>query len=125
VNLSQEASRRGNEADEAIEKFGQTLSNIVKRTQVKHAIAFDKQVEILTSAQGKEVRGGGDQTLDALREMRYPLVVLLSTDNSVRWVGYPLDDHFDWALNRMIEVDPQVQLRQQRDAAYLARQGRP
>ncbi len=122
--LGLERRSRGdeNEVDAAIEKFGQTLSNLVKRTQVKHAIAFDKQVEILTSSQGKEVYGGATQTQDVLRDLNYPLVALYSTDNSIRWIGYPLDDHFDWALNRMVEVDPQVKLRRQRDEAYLARQ---
>lgn len=124
VNLSQEDARRGGLADEAIERFGVTLANITKRTQVKHAIAFDRQAELLTSSQGKDVRGGGDQTLDAVRELRYPVVVLYSTDNSVRWVGYPLHDHFDWALNRMIATDPAVRLRREQDEAYLARQSR-
>jgi thiol-disulfide isomerase/thioredoxin len=124
VGLSREGRRNASAIDEAFENFGRTLASTVERTRVKHAIVFDRQIELLTSSLGKEVYGSSDQILQTVNEMKYPIVVLYSTDNTVRWIGYPLHDHFDYALNRMIEADPAVKLRKQRDEAYLARQNR-
>ncbi|MFI4916978.1 MAG: peroxiredoxin family protein [Phycisphaerales bacterium JB060] len=125
VRVSRDEIRRNSGAvDQAIEKFGETLGNITRRTQVKHAIALDRELEILTSSLGKEVYGGADRLLKVIDDLYVPFVVIYSTDNTVRWMGYPLDDNFRVALNRMVDVDPAVQLRRQRDEAYLARQNR-
>lgn len=125
VTVSREEIRRNSGAvDEAIEKFGETLVNITRRTKVNHAIALDRELELLTSSLGKEVYGGADRLLKTIEDLYVPFVVIYSTDNTVRWMGYPLDDNFRVALNRMVDVDPAVQLRRQRDEAYLARQNR-
>lgn len=125
VTVDREEVRRNRGViDEAIERYGRTLANITNRTQIKHTIALDKDLELLTSSLGKEVYGGGDRILETIRDLRVPFVVLYSTDNSVRWMGHPLDDRFEVALNRMVEVDPAVQIRRQRDEAYLSRQNR-
>lgn len=125
VTVDQEAARRDRSLfDKALEDFGETLTNITSRTQFKHSIAFDRELELLTSSLGKESYGGVERQLREVRDLYVPFVVIYSTDNSVRWMGSPLDDRFEVALNRMVDVDPAVQIRRERDAAFLARQNR-
>lgn len=119
----QEARRNPNAIDDALTQFFTSLTAIVSRTQLKHSIAFDRQFEIYSSSLGKEVYSN-DAVLDMAREFKAPMVIIYSTDNSVRWVGNPLDDKFEVALNRIVDTDPAVQLRRQRDEDYLARQNR-
>ncbi|MEQ8317458.1 MAG: TlpA disulfide reductase family protein [Phycisphaerales bacterium] len=119
-----ELRRDSTKLDEAIEQYGQTLASITNRTQVKHTIAFDKDIDMLLSSLGKDAFGRSDRIMRTVERLNFPFVVLYSTDNSVRWMGHPLDDRFELALNRLVEVDPAVQLRRERDEAYLARQGR-
>lgn len=109
--------------DEAIEEFGQGLTRTVQRASINHSLVFDRQWELLSSSLGKQ--NFGDQMARDLNQgFAWPTVIIYSTDNTVRWVGNPLDDRFRVALNRVIAEDPAVKLRQQRDAAYLARQNR-
>lgn len=109
--------------DEAVEKFGEGLTRTVQRSSTNHTIAFDRQWELLSSTLGKD--NYGDQMARELgRSFRWPVAAIYSTDNTLRWIGSPLDDRFRVALNRVIEQDPAVKLRQERDAAYLARQNR-
>ena len=37
-----------------------------------------------------------------------PLVVVMSTDGVVRWIGNPHDENFKKAVNQVIEVDPMI-----------------
>lgn len=119
----EEVQREPSKLDEALENFSNSLVRLMTRTQLRHSILYDRQYELLTSSLGKEVHTN-DAILQMGREFRYPMVILFSTDNMVRWVGNPLDDRFKLALNRMVDADPAVKLRRQRDEAYLARQSR-
>ncbi|UYV13054.1 MAG: TlpA family protein disulfide reductase [Phycisphaera sp.] len=118
-----EARRNPTMLDDALNEFFKSLTAIVTRTQVKHSVAFDRQFEMYSSSLGKEIRGN-DAVIQMAREFKYPIAVIYSTDNSVRWLGNPLNDRFEVALNRIVDLDPAVQIRRQRDEAYLARQNR-
>jgi len=118
-----EARRDPSKLDEALERFASSLTTVMARTQLKHSVVYDRQYELMTSSLGKEVRTN-DAVLEMGRDFKYPIVVLYSSDNSVRWIGNPLDDRFKLALNRMVDTDPAVRLRRQRDESYLARQSR-
>ena len=109
---------------EAVEQFGIALNRTVERSSVKHSIVFDREWELLASTLGKQ-NFGDSMAREMSRSFYWPVVVIYSTDNSVRWVGTPMeDDRFNLALNRIIEQDPAVRLRKMRDEAYLARQNR-
>ena len=107
--------------DEAIEKYSERLTGALQRSSIDHSIMFDREFELVSSTLGKE-NYGTQMARELARGFVFPIAVIYSTDNSVRWVGDPLDDRFRVALNRIIEVDPAVQVRQQRDAAFLSRQ---
>jgi len=119
---SDDVRRDSSVVDEAIERFTTNLQSVVARTRLNHAIAFDSQWELHSSSLGKSV-GGRARMERMARSFKAPIVILYSSDNSVRWIGSPLSDLFDQALNQMVDVDPAVQERRMRDAAYLARQG--
>ena len=51
-----------------------------------------------------------EQTVFKHFESRFiPLVVIVSTDGVVRWIGNPGDQAFEQALNKVVEVDPLIQ----------------
>ncbi|GIW73649.1 MAG: hypothetical protein KatS3mg103_0171 [Phycisphaerales bacterium] len=108
------------ELERQIEEFGRTLVESTERSSYRHAIAFDREWELLAASLGKQ--NYGDQMgRELARNFRWPVAIIYSSDNTVRWVGNPLDDRFKVALNRVIEQDPAVKLRRLRDEAYLAR----
>ena len=122
VSVDQDEARRNRSVvDQAIERFATNLQAVVTRTRLEHAIAFDREFEFFGSSLGKEVRS--NDILRMRRQFKYPMVIIYSSDNSVRWLGTPLRDQFNVALNRIIEEDPAVRVRRMRDAAYLSRQG--
>ncbi|MEQ8843801.1 MAG: TlpA disulfide reductase family protein [Phycisphaerales bacterium] len=123
IRVDQEqASRNPAVVEDALESFAQNLSRVVTDTQLRHTIVFDREWELHSSTLGKEARGGR-QSLQFAQQFKYPMVAIYSTDNTVRWIGTPLNDQFRLALNRIIETDPAVQIRRARDAAYLTRTG--
>ncbi|MEO1278388.1 MAG: TlpA disulfide reductase family protein [Planctomycetota bacterium] len=117
-----EVRRDSGIVDEAIERFATNLQNIMTRTKINHSIVFDSQWELHSTSLGNSV--GRNPRFDRMSEkFAAPLVVLYSSDNKVRWLGSPLHDFFEQALNQMVDVDPAVQDRRRRDAAFLTRQG--
>ncbi len=108
--------------DRAVERFSTNLANVLTRTRINHAVAFDSQWELHSTSLGSST--GRNPRFDQMSDnFSAPMVVLYSSDNRVRWLGSPLHDFFEQALNQMVDVDPAVQDRRRRDEAFLSRQG--
>lgn len=106
---------------QAMERFATTLLTTLSRANLKHAILFDREWELLTTTLGKASAWGTQMGEEVATAEYFPLVVIYSTDNMVRWMGNPLNDRFAVALNRAIDADPAVRVRRERDEQYLAR----
>lgn len=123
IRLSSRERDNPDAESEALEQFATTLINTLSRSNFKHAIALDREWELFTTSMGKNADFGGQMGAEVAGAAYFPIAVIYSTDNMVRWMGSPLNDRFAAALNKIIEVDPAVKIRRERDEQYLARQG--
>lgn len=125
IRISSDERRNNPDAEsQAMERFASTLVLSLQRSSFNHAIAFDREWELLTTTLGKSAAWGTQMGQEVANAQYFPLVVIYSTDNTVRWLGNPLNDRFIAALNKAIDADPAVKVRRQRDEQFLARQGK-
>ena len=126
-----ERARRGeeNEMDEP-DRLAAAFRNTMREYHLAHTIAYDLPGELFDAAMSGSRRSGGDRfnTRQSRRDntgrpLRAP-VVILSSDNTVRWFGDSNDPRFTAALDRVLRIDPGVQARRDAEADYIRTQGR-
>ncbi|MEO1007887.1 MAG: TlpA disulfide reductase family protein [Planctomycetota bacterium] len=108
---------------EAEQAFQRTIERQLRGTQFEQSTAFDREFEWLATSLN-ETSTEPRQILRRLqRRFPWPIVMLYSSDGTLRWMGTPRNDRFRAALDRMVAVDPAVQERRRLDAEFLARTG--
>ncbi|MFG0286325.1 MAG: peroxiredoxin family protein [Phycisphaerales bacterium JB039] len=100
---------------ERARKFEQQVRRARTERRYDHTIVVDPAGSILTQVVGGD--GGGVQ------QFPLPMVAIFSTDNKLRWIGTPHNSRFDAALERILRVDPGVQMRRDLERAYIRERG--
>lgn len=94
---------------------GSILFAKTKRTY-EHTIFADPDNAMIESLMGSNQFGGGDERT---RNVRYAMVAVFSSDKVLRFIGLPLDSHFQTALEQTVRVDPGVRARRMVEEAWI------
>jgi thiol-disulfide isomerase/thioredoxin len=93
--------------DRLLKEFRDRYETIVKKRNFKHTMAFDPEASVWGSL-------GEDN-----RSFPIPGAMLVSSDGVIRWMGWINSPDFKSAVDKMIRVDPGVQIRREADRMLI------
>jgi hypothetical protein len=97
--------------DEAeIEKLKKKYESFVKSRTYSHTLAVDLSMTCLS----------GLNTQNGSRNFPVPGAMIVSTDGTIRWMGWTNGPDFKSALDKVLANDPGIQKRRALDRAYIA-----
>jgi len=108
---------------DAQKNMEESIRKAMTELAFEHAVAVDADYEWFATLTDQAGASASQLIRNLRRNYPFPIVVLISSDSTARWLGNPLDDRFRAALDQMVRVDPAVQIRRRLDDQYITRTG--